>query len=333
MVTPPPKGLFSALITPLDPKGGIDWPSLRALIASLLPGSDGLLIGEPLAGEGLFLPEDLRLELLQGCLEAVEGRKPLLFCATAQTSEDTLKFVESGEKRLGQFREAPFFWVDLPLWHHSNRKLPQFYEAWVKISPRPILLYNHPGLITLLNHSLKRKNIRTAVLKKIAENERVVGLIQAGDFQRTLHYQRAVRARRDFRIYDGDEMNFLNQPSSSGVISWGANLFPGEWKEIVTGSLSLTEDPERGLRIFNQSQKLKRLGEIIGLNPAASLKYALSRLGRIAEARLWRQAEGKEPSDFPGMEDFLRENFSLQTLPTNDIHKKNFTPGESPSKA
>ncbi len=333
MVTPPPKGLFPALITPFDPKGKIDWSSLRALIENLLPESDGLLIGEPLAGEGLFLPEDLRLELLQGCQKAVEGRKPLLFCPTGQTSEATLKFVEDGEKRIGQINEASFFWVDLPLWHHSNRKLPQFYEEWAKISPRPVLLYNHPRLITLLNRSLKHKNIRTAVLKKIAENERVVGLIQAGDFQRTLYYQRAARARRDFRIYDGDEINFLNQPSSSGVMSWGANLFPGEWQEIVAGSLSLTEDPERGFRIFNQSQKLKRLGEIIGLKPAASLKYALSRLGRIAAARLWREEEEKALSDFPEMEAFLRENFSLQTLPTSDIHKKNFTPGESSSKA
>ena len=329
MPTPPPKGLFPALITPFDPKGGIDWVSLKALIESLLPVSDGLLIGEPLAGEGLSVPEDLRLRLFQGCLETVGARKPLLLCPTAQTSEATLKSVEAGEKLIGGFPEnGSVFWVDLPLWHHSNRKLPQFYEEWARRSSRPILLYNHPRLITRLNHSMKRKNVRTAVLKKLVENDRIVGLIQAGDFQRTLHYQRAVRGRRDFRIYDGDEMNFLNQPSSSGVMSWGALLLPGEWKEIVTGSLILTEDPERGFRIFNQSQKLKKLGEIIGLNPAAHLKYALFRLGRLSAARLWREEEMPPTSDFSEMEAFLRENFSLQTSPANVIHERNFISGE-----
>ena len=138
----------------------------------------------------------------------------------------------------------PLFWVDLPLWHHSNRKLPQFYEEWAKDYPRSILLYNHPRLITCLDRSLKRKNIRTAVLKKLAENEQIAGLIQAGDFQRTLHYQRAVRGRRDFRIYDGDEMNFLNQPSSSGVVSWGANLLPAR----MAGDCDGVSDFDRGSR-------------------------------------------------------------------------------------
>ncbi len=333
MSTPPPRGLFPALITPFDAKGGIDWPSLKTLIESLLPASDGLLIGEPLAGEGLSIPEDLRLQLLQGCLEAVDGRKPLLFCSTAQTSEGTLKMVEAGEKIINRIRpNYPFFWVDLPLWYHSNRKLPQFYEQWAKSSSLPILLYNHPRLITLLNRSLKRKNIRTAVLKKLAENKQIVGLIQAGDFQRTLHYQRAVRGRRDFRIYDGDEMNFLNQPSSSGVLSWGAVLLPGEWSEIVRASLTLTEDPERGFRIFSQSQKLNKLTEIIGLNPAAHLKYALFRLGRLGAPRLWQEEKGSFRSDFPEMDAFLRDHFSLQIQSTNDIHKKNFNPGEPPSR-
>jgi 4-hydroxy-tetrahydrodipicolinate synthase len=309
----PPKGLLPALITPFDSKGGIDWPSLRDLIESLLPFSDGLLIGEPLAGEGLFLPTDIRLELFRGCLEAVRGRKPLFLCPTASTSEETVKCVEAGDRIIGAFRENPsVFWFDLPLWHHSNRKLPQFYEEWGQRSPFPILLYNHPLLISSLKHSLKRKNIRTAVLKRLAENEQIVGLIQAGDFQRTLHYQRAVRSRREFRIYDGDEINFLNQPSASGVISWGANLLPAEWQEIVKGALTPTEDPARGLKLFKESQKLQDLCAVMGLNPAASLKYALHRLGRIQGAETWGEISLPISAEISEMEAFLRENFSLQ---------------------
>jgi 4-hydroxy-tetrahydrodipicolinate synthase len=309
----PPRGLLTALITPLNPQGGLDWDSLKGLIEDLLPFSDGLLIGEPLAGEGLFLPEKIRLELFRGCIETVGGRKPLFLCPTAQTSEETLKNVAAGEQHLRGLQGIPLvFWVDLPLWHHSNRKLPQFYEEWAQRSSLPILLYNHPLLISSLNRSLKRKNIRTAVLKKIAENEQIAGLIQAGDFQRTLHYQRAVRSRREFRIYDGDEMNFLNQPSASGVLSWGANLLPAEWREIVTGSLTPTEDPARGLSLFKESQKLKNLCGVLGLHPAASLKYALHRLGRIQGAETWGEISLPASAEISEMEAFLRENFSLQ---------------------
>jgi dihydrodipicolinate synthase/N-acetylneuraminate lyase len=297
----------------MDANGKIDWLSLKALIERILPFSDGLLIGEPLVGEGLSLSDNLRLELFRGCLEAVEGRKPLILCPTAQSSEDTLKGVEAGEQIIKTFpQNSPVFWIDLPLWHHSNRKLPQFYEDWSQRTSLPLLLYNHPALITRLDRSLKRKNIRTAVLKKLSENERIVGLVQAGDFQRTLHYQRAVRMRRDFRVYDGDETNFLFQPSSSGIVSWGANLLPAEWREVAAGALAPTEDPSTGLRLFKASQKLKTLSEIMRLNPAAFLKYGLYRIGQVKEARLWKENQSLSPMEFEKMDLFLQENFSLQ---------------------
>jgi 4-hydroxy-tetrahydrodipicolinate synthase len=321
----PPRGLIIPLITPLDSRRGVDWEPLKRLLDRLLPFSDGLLIGEPLAGEGFLLSEKMRIDLFRAGVETVGGRKPLFLCPTAQTSEETLNLVAAGEKSFGGLPGChSLFWVDLPLWHHSNRKLPNFYEEWGRRSLRPILLHNHPLLISSLNRSLKRKNIRTAVLKKLSQNEQLAGLIQAGDFQRTLHYQRAVRGRRDFRIYDGDEMSFLNQPSASGVLSWGANLLPAEWQEIVRGALTPSEDPASGLKLFQKSQKLKELCAAMGLNPAASLKYALHRLGMIPGAAIGGGGLLPASAEFPEMEAFLRKNFSLQVRGTNDIDKADF---------
>ena len=321
----PPRGLIVALITPLDSRGEVAWEALERLIEHLLPFSDGLLIGEPLAGEGFLLPGKVRIDLFRACVEEVRGRKPLFLCPTAQTSEETLNQVAAAEGSLsGRPGDPPVFWVDLPLWHHSNRKLPQFYEEWGRRSLLPILLHNHPLLISSLNRSLKRKNIRTAVLKKLAENGQIAGLIQAGEFQRTLHYQRAVRRRRDFRIYYGDEMNFLNQPSASGIVSWGANLLPAEWQEIVKGALTPSEDPARGLKLFKEGRKLKELCAAMGLNPAASLKYALNRLGKIPAAATREGSFPPASAEFAGMEAFLRQNFSLQACGANDIHISDF---------
>ena len=176
----------------------------------------------------------------------------------------------------------------------------------------PILLHNHPHLIARLNRTLKRSNLRTAVLKGLAEIEQIVGLIQEGDLRRTMNYQRAVRARREFRFYDGDEKGFLNQPSSSGVVSAGANLFPAEWQEIAQASLSLREAPAPNLRLLQQSQKLRELSQALGANPAGGLKFALHRLGWISHPRV----SEKTAADASGMEaamgPFLQENFSLQ---------------------
>jgi dihydrodipicolinate synthase/N-acetylneuraminate lyase len=205
--------------------------------------------------------------------------------------------------------------VDIPLWYHSNRKLPQFYEEWKKYTPFPILLHNHPLLIGKRNRSLKRTNIRTAVLKRLAENERIVGLIQSGDLKRTIYYQRAVRARRDFRFYDGDERNFLNSPSSSGVVSGGANLLPSEWSQIVTASLEISEDPARNLLLLKQSQKLRELSQVLQKNPAQSLKLGLHRLGWIRGPKIVDSTQEGSSAEKEGLASFLQANFSLQVPP------------------
>ena len=315
MTSLPPKGLVVALATPFDEKGGIDWESLRRLIERTLPFCDCLLIGEPQFGEGLSLPNPLRLELLRGSRKIVAGKKALLLCPTGRNAEETLLNVKDLSRETAHPGNENLFWVDVPLWYHSNRKLPQHYEEWAENTPFPILLYNNPFLIARLNRSLKRNNIRTAVLKCLAENQQIVGLIQAGDLKRTIHYQRAVRARRDFRFYDGDERNFLTSPSSSGVVSGGANLLPAEWGEIVTGSLDISEDPARNLLLLKQSQKLADLSRALQKNPALSLKIALQGLGVISRATVLLDNQAGPAGEDSEIAQFLRANFSLQPPP------------------
>ena len=312
----PPKGLIVAVVTPFDEKGRIDRVSLQRLIERALPFCDGLMIGEGLFGEGLSLPNPVRLDLLRSSVEAVSGKKPLFLCPTASSTEDTLNNIRSLSKEITDSPGEEFlFWVDIPLWYHSNRKLPQFYQEWTKCTPFPVLLYNNPLLIGKLNRSLKRSNIRTAVLKRLAENEQIVGMIQAGDLNRTIHYQSAVRARRDFRFYDGNEKNFLNGPSSSGVLSGGANILPSEWSEIVTASLKISEDPARNLLLLKQSQKLRELSQVLQKNPALNLKFALHRLGLISQAGVLDETRAVSSGEVLEISHFLRTNFSLQLPP------------------
>ncbi len=309
----PPKGLIIAFITPFDEKGSIDWVSLRRLIERALPFSDGLFFGEGMVGEGLSLPNPLRLELLRGVGELVAGKKPLFLCPTADTVEETLCNVETLSRKYSRpIDRETLYWVDLPLWYHSNRKLFQLYQEWGRCSPLPILLDNHPHLIARMNRTLKRNNIRTAVLKRLAENEQIVGLIQEGDLRRTMHYQRAVRSRREFRFYDGEERSFLNQPSSSGIVSCGANLFPAEWQEIVGASLSLREAATPNLRLLQQSQKLRELSQALATNPAESLKFALHRIGWISHPKVLSESAADNSRVESAMRQFLQEKFSLQ---------------------
>ncbi|MCX5908037.1 MAG: dihydrodipicolinate synthase family protein [Deltaproteobacteria bacterium] len=313
MTVYPPKGLIAALVTPFDEKGRIDWASLERLVVRVFPHVDGLLVGGGRVGEGLLLGNDMRLELLRGAIKMVAGEKPLFLCPTAATEEETLRNVEKAGKDAGQGSPSGLhFWVDMPLWYHSNRKLLQLYREWGERTPLAILLYNHPQLVSQLGQALKRRNIRTAGLKSLAESEQIAGMIYTGGLRRAMDYQRAVRMRRDFLFYDGDEKNFLNQPSSSGVVSAGACVLPGEWQEVVRASLELPEDPARNFLLLQRSQKLRALSQVLQKDPARILKFALVQLGVIREAKGMKGTAGLSSQDYSAMGKFLRENFSLQ---------------------
>jgi dihydrodipicolinate synthase/N-acetylneuraminate lyase len=314
MIHLPPKGLIIPLVTPLDEQGEIDRAALRRLIERTLPYGDALFVGEAMIGEGLSLSNRNRLELLAMAWELVEGRKSLFLSPTAETPEETLKnMIALGKKFSHRPGTESIFWVDLPLWYHSNRKLPNLYQEWTRQTPFPILLYNHPSLIAQLGRSLKRRNIRTAVLKRLCENEQIAGIIQVGDLNRTIHYQRAVRSRRDFRFYDGDEMNFLDSPSSSGVVSLGANLLPKEWSEIVSASLTPAEDPGRNLLILKQSQRLRELRQILRPALAKNLKIALAHLGILSSSRVLGHKDSSFLEEDLKIKRFLEGIFSLQS--------------------
>jgi hypothetical protein len=57
---------------------------------------------------------------------------------------------------------------------------------------------------------------------------------------------------------------------------------------------------------------LKGLCEVLGLDPAAGLKYALHRLGRLRGAAPGGEISRAVSQEFPAMEAFLRKNFPLQ---------------------
>lgn len=311
MIISPPKGLIIALITPGNEQGEIDWPSWQNLVRHTLPFADGLFIGEGIIGEGIYLSNKLRLELAQGAIEAVGGQKPLFLGLTAHNAEETMaNFTEISQKYGSLADKGLLYLVDTPLWYHSNRRLPQFYEALLERFSLPIILGNNPFLISLSQKSWKRKNIRTSILKKLAAHPAITGLINLSDLKRAINYQRAVRTRRDFRLYDGDEKNFLTQPSSTGVVSAGANLFPREWKEMVWASLNPAENPAQNFDLWEKSEKLKKFYQIYHGTPAQSLKSALYQQGIINHPCLFGEDAGQSFSRSKELQEFLKENFA-----------------------
>ena len=281
-----PRGLIIDLITPLKHSGDIDGQGLGKQLDRVLPHVQALLLASPYMGEGTNLNSAQREQLLEKTLVAVRGRTPIIVWISRDTEEKTRKTLLLLKKRLELSKyTGPLFWLDTPIYYHSNRGLPLHYQNMSSMVNEPFVLHNDPDLIRQQARPLKRNNIRTGILKELAGTESIRGLIFLGSLDRARNYQNALASRTDFRIYDGEESHFLRHPSLSGVVSIGANLAPRAWEKITTSSLNLSgsekEYPDHLRQIWELGEYLHNLRNIYQDISVPITKQVLAGMGII----------------------------------------------------
>jgi dihydrodipicolinate synthase/N-acetylneuraminate lyase len=288
---PLPEGLLIELVTPLKPTGTLDQDSLARLLDRVVGSATAVVAGSPGVGEALELPPSVRLELFGELLAKLPPQMPLFFGITGATPEETQNFGLACEEELkGQPDARPVYWLDLPLWWHSNRGLPQTYLTLGRNLSHPLVLMNHPHLLRGKAKPLKHVNLRTGVFKKLSGVPGLAALIYRGEMQRFLHYYAAMAGRPEFMLYEADERRFLTRPGARGLVSAGAQLFPGVWQQVVKACLFPEEIAGLGKKrtvIWEWSDLLLRLYDLYHLNPAALLKLGLQQQGVLEFPAIW----------------------------------------------
>ncbi|MEW5724388.1 MAG: hypothetical protein AB1896_14855 [Thermodesulfobacteriota bacterium] len=312
MLSHPPRGLIANLVTPLDKEGRPDGPALAGLMRRIGSEVAGFLAGGLAVGEALYLGREERLAILAAALEGCQGDRTLFFEITAGNKEETQSLLAGAEELLSRspHRTAVFFFLT-PLAYHSNRELPRHVRELGGSSRRRFIIGNDPDLVTRLRPGPHHKNIRTAVLKKLGGAEMLAGVAFAGDMPRALNYQRALKQRTVIRFYDQSEANFIERPSSSGLISVGATLIPAAWSDIVGSSLNVYDAqrlyPDHLSQIWRHGRTVRTMLDLYQPNPEAFIKTALTILGVIPSAHLVQEHKKLNAQDRRRLEDTLRE--------------------------
>ncbi len=304
-----PRGLIVDLITPLRSNGDIDGRGLGRQLDRVLPHVQALFIASPHMGEGQNLGPEQREELLEKTLVVVRGRVPVLVWISCETEGKTRATLSILEKRARKRDHGcQILWVDAPLYYHSNRGLPFLYQSLLDRTDRPCLLSNDPELIKVLARPLKRNNIRTSILKELVQIQGIRGLIFQGPLDRARNYQKVTLSRSDFRLYDGDEFQFLNHPSLSGVVSAGANLAPRAWQKITDSSLNQAVDqkayPDYLHQIWETGTYLRDMRDIYRSEPIPLIKQVLSDMGTIEEPTAASKADSA-PRDLQRLKEIM----------------------------
>ena len=286
----PPKGLIIDLLTPVKSTGEIDGRSLGRYLDRLMPYTQAFSLGSPYLGGGRSLNPGQQEELLEKTLVVVRGQVPLFIWFSREKEDQSRENLIRLKKRLSEKQyEGPIYWVDTPLLYHSNRGLPDLYRDYSSLVGEDFILHNDPKLVKTVARPFKRDNIRTSILKELGQNERIRGLIFSGSLDRNHNYQRAVRSRKDFKIYDGDEARFLSFPSLGGVVSQGANLVPKSWSRITQSSLQMNDESTNYSDSLSQlwvmGNNLKDLESIYNRHGVKIIQRALVEMGILEDLK------------------------------------------------
>ncbi|MGB3160448.1 4-hydroxy-tetrahydrodipicolinate synthase [Carnobacterium sp.] len=213
--------VITAMTTPFDEKGKIDFDKLENLIDYLLNnGSEGLVIGGT-TGESPTLSHDEKLDLYKKSVEIINGRVPVIVGTGTNNTAETISFTKEVESIKG----IDAVLVVAPYYNKPNQAgLYAHFEAVSKNTLLPIIIYNVPGRTSVSIDPAT--TIRLATIKNIIGVKECMGLDAMSEI--------IENTTDDFLVYTGEDN--LTFPAkcigATGVISVASHVLGNEMKEM-----------------------------------------------------------------------------------------------------
>ena len=232
------KGAYTALITPMNPDGSVDFDGFRKNVKfQLEEGIDGLVpLGTtaetPTLDEKPGSEEDKLIQIVFEEVRAFEktsGKKiPVILGAGSNNTKDAVAYCERAKKA-----GADAALVVTPYYNKPSKEgIFRHFEAVSKVGI-PIIVYNIAGRTGL--------NIPTDLLARIAELPNIAGVKEAsGSVAQMMEVIGQVKAKHpDFAVMSGDDG--LTLPliacGGDGIISVASNMIPALMHELADAAL------------------------------------------------------------------------------------------------
>ncbi|MBQ7753616.1 MAG: 4-hydroxy-tetrahydrodipicolinate synthase [Treponema sp.] len=275
------KGAFTALITPMNNDGSVDYEGFRKNVKfQLEQGIDGLVpLGTtaetPTLDERPGQEEDKLIEIVFEEVRAFEkksGKKiPVILGAGSNNTRDAVIYCERAKKA-----GADAALVVTPYYNKPSKEgIFRHFEAVSKVGI-PIIVYNIAGRTGL--------NIPTDLLARIAELPNIAGVKEAsGSVAQMMEVIGQVKAKKpDFAVLSGDDGLTLPliAAGGDGIISVASNMIPALMHDLAAAGLS--GDFAKAREIHYRLAPFFK-AEFCDGNPS-SIKYAMNVKGMAAGA-------------------------------------------------
>ena len=214
--------LITAMVTPFDTQGEIDYPATRNLINHLIAtGSDSLVVAGT-TGESPTLTFKEKVKLFQFTVKEVAGRVPVIAGTGSNNTRESIELTQ----------EAQAVGVDgimlvVPYYNKPCQEgMFQHFKVISEATALPIMLYNIPGRSAV--------NMNPETIIRLAEIPNITAVKEAcGDLDAmaTIIENTGV----DFALYSGDDG--LTLPvlaiGGTGVVSVSAHIIGLEMKSMM----------------------------------------------------------------------------------------------------
>ena len=213
--------LMTAIITPFNKEGKVDYPGLKELTEHLInTGSNGFVIGGT-TGETATMTHDEKIELYTNFAQIIAGRVPVIAGTGSNNTAQTVAFTQE----VGQIPGIDMALVVAPYYNKPNQRgIIAHFEKVAENSPVPIIIYNIPGRTGI--------KISKETLVSLSHNPKIAGVKQCAELE-DLEYI-VEHAASDFLVYTGEDLQSLTAKvlGAKGVISVASHVYGSAMREM-----------------------------------------------------------------------------------------------------
>lgn len=212
----PFQGMVTALVTPVDTNGRIDYASLSSLAAWQAGLVDGLFVLGT-SGEGVLFSKEERKNALETIMEAVGTRIPVMVHVGSITTNESVELAAHA----GDLSVSAISVINPYYFKISDENQIGHFKAIAKAAPTtPFYLYNNPGVTY--------NTVSDVIVRRVSEEVRqFAGIKDSSKSLDTLsHFKDLVGS--DKNVLVGGDLIFSDALALgiSGAVSTVSNIFP-----------------------------------------------------------------------------------------------------------
>ena len=214
--------VLTAMVTPFDQNGEIDFEATRTLVNYLLAnGTDGLVVSGT-TGESPTLTIEEKVALFKFVVEVVAGRVPVFAGTGSYNTRDSISLTKLAEEA-----GVDGIMLVVPYYNKPNQEgLYQHFKAIAESTKLPILLYNIPGRSAV--------NMTAETVIRLSEIDNIVAVKEAsGNLDQMAEI--ISKTPSDFALYSGDDGLALPVLAigGNGVISVASHVIGNELQDMI----------------------------------------------------------------------------------------------------